>query len=85
MNAGIDMYKTRIDEFWHGTEKDSVITGVMHPSDYNSLKKDKEYIFFLKTQRNLIRWYVDYPLRDATLHGTGLKESIEKELEQIDK
>jgi len=85
MNAGLNIYKTRFDEFWRGSENDSVITGVMHPTNYNSLKEDKEYMYFLKTQLNLMGWIVENPMRGSITHGTILKDLIEKELEQIDK
>ena len=81
LGAGKDLYKTRFDQFWHGTEKDSVLTGIMHPLDYDGLKNDPEYSYFLKTQMNMMYWRVEYPMREATLHGTILKNMIEKELE----
>ncbi len=82
LNAGLTMYKTRFDEFWGGTVKDSVITGVMHPINYEQLKEDKEYIYFLKTQLNLMLWRVENPIDDATTNGTILKNLIEEELKQ---
>jgi hypothetical protein len=84
MNAGLNIYKTRFDEFWRGTEKGTDISGVMHPTDYNSLKNDKEYIFFLKTQLNLMGWFIEKSLREGTINGIILKDLIENELEQIE-
>ncbi len=81
-NASSNIYNSRFDEFWKGTEKDSVITGVMHPVNYNSLKDDKEYLYFLKTQLNYIGWSVEKPLRDGKRNGIILKDLIEKELNQ---
>ncbi len=83
LDAGRDLYQTRFDQFWHGVEKDSVLTGVMHPLDYEGLKNDAEYIYFLKTQVNMMYWRVEYPMRDGTLHGAILKDMIEKELEKL--
>ena len=83
LDAGLDLYNTRFDQFWKGIEKDSALTGVMHPVDYEGLKNDPEYIYFLKTQVNMMYWRVEYPIRDGTLHGTLLKDLIEKELEQL--
>jgi hypothetical protein len=85
LDAGLNFYRTRFDQFWHGTEKDSVLTGVMHPVDYEGLKNDREYIYFLKTQMNMMYWRVEYPIRDGTLHGTILKNLIEEELEALTK
>lgn len=83
LDAGLNLYQTRFDQFWHGTEKDSVLTGAMHPVDYEGLKNDTKYIYFLKTQVNMMYWRVEYPMRDATLHGSILKDMIEKELEAL--
>lgn len=83
LEARQDLYKTRFDQFWHGIEKDSAFTGTMHPLDYEALKNDPEYSYFLKTQMNMIYWRVEYPMRDGTLHGTILKNMIEKELEAL--
>lgn len=83
LDAGLNLYQTRFDQFWHGTEKDSVLTGAMHPVDYEGLKNDPGYIYFLKTQVNMIYWRVEYPMRDGTLHGSILKDMIEKELEAL--
>ncbi len=83
LEAGKDLYKTRFDQFWHGTEKDSVFSGVMHPIDYEGLKNDPEYIYFLKTQMNMMYWRAEYPMREATVHGTRLMGLIEKELEAL--
>lgn len=85
MNAGLNSYKMRFDEFLRGTEKNDVISGVMNPIDYNSLKDDQEYIYFLKTQLNLMGWLVEKPIDRATIHGTILKNLIENELDQIGK
>ena len=85
LDAGLDLYNTRFDQFWKGIEKDSVLKGAMHPVDYEGLKNDPEYIYFLKTQVNMMYWRVEYPIRDGTLHGTLLKDLIEKELEQLAK
>jgi len=85
MNAALNIYITRFDEFWRGTENNSGISGVMNPTDYNSLKDDREYIYFLKTQLNLMGWLVIRQMREATLKGTILKDIIENELEQIGK
>jgi hypothetical protein len=81
-NASSNIYNSRFDEFWNGTEKDSVIIGVMHPLNYNSLKEDKEYLYFLKTQLNFLRWSVEKPMRDGKTNGIILKDLIKKELNQ---
>jgi len=83
LNAGFTLYKSRFDQYWHGADVDSVITGVMHPLDYESLKRDGEYKYFLKTQLNMMKWRVENPLRDGKLHGSILKGLIEKELEKL--
>lgn len=80
LDAGFTLYKTRFDQYWHGEDVDSVITGVMYPLDYEELKKDDEYKYFLKTQLNMMKFRVENPLRDGKLHGGILRGLIEKEL-----
>lgn len=85
MNAGLNIYNTRFEEFWKGTEKDSAIIGVMIPTDYQSLRDDKEYLYFLKTQLNLMGWLAERQMHNATTNGSILKDLIENELEQMSK
>jgi len=53
--------------------------------DYEGLKNDPEYSYFLKTQMNMIYWRAEYPMREATVHGTRLMGLIEKELDELTK
>jgi len=85
MNAGLNIYNTSFEEFWKGTEKDSAIIGVMIPTDYQSLRDDKEYLYFLKTQLNLMGWLAERQMHNATTNGSILKDLIENELEQMSK
>jgi hypothetical protein len=80
-----EVYKTRFDQFWGGTQIDAVIVGKMYPLNFSALKTDKEYTYFLQTQLNLMYWLIEKPLLEGKTRGTLLKESIEKELELLAK
>ena len=55
----------------------------MLPNNFEALKKDKEYLYFLKTQQNYFFWYVKRPLNKAKEKADNLLGSINKELTQF--
>jgi len=57
----------------------------MVPNDFEALKKDKEYHYFLKTQQNYFHWYMKRPLNGAKEKADNLLGSINDELTQFDK
>jgi hypothetical protein len=56
----------------------------MIPNDYDALKKDKEYLYFLRSQKNQLYWYVRSPLRDVKKRGDKLLEFLERELGRLE-
>ena len=57
----------------------------MVPNDFEALKKDKEYLYFLKTQKNYFHWYMKRPLNKAKEKADHLLGSINDELTPFDK
>ena len=57
----------------------------MYPNNWEALKKDKEYRYFLKTQQNYFYWYVKSPLIEAKEKADQLLVSINKELKHLKK
>jgi hypothetical protein len=55
------------------------------PNNWEALKKDKEYRYFLKTQQSYFFWYVKLPLDEAKEKADQLLGSISKELKKFDK
>ena len=57
----------------------------MQPNNFEELKKDKEYLYFMKTQKNYFHWYMKRPLNHAKEKADNLLGSLNKELKQFDK
>jgi len=57
----------------------------MLPNDYEALKKDNEYLYFLKSQKNYFFWYVKRSLKEAKEKADNLLASLSKELAKNDK
>ena len=55
----------------------------MRPHNFEALKKDKEFLYFLKTQQSYFFWYVKRPLNKAKEKADNLLGSINKELTQF--
>jgi hypothetical protein len=60
-NASEQLYADRFDEFWkvesdsiqtYKKRNDNILVPVMEPLDFEKLKKDSEYLYFLKSLRN---------------------------------
>lgn len=58
---------------------------VMRPIDYEVLKKDKEYLYWIITQKNYFYWYVKRPLNQAKERADNLLVSLNKELTELEK
>ncbi|MCA0154276.1 DUF6090 family protein [Winogradskyella vincentii] len=56
----------------------------MVPNDFEALKKDKEYLYYLKTQQNYLHWYMKRPLNGAKEKADNLLGSIADELTQFE-
>lgn len=84
-DASKDIYPTRFNALWNDSwnDPDKAVQGgrLMIPNDYEALKKDKEYLYFLRSQKNQLYWYVRNPLKQAKVHSESLLSSIEKELD----
>ncbi len=87
-DASKDIFPSRFNALWNNSwnDPDKELSGgrVMIPNDYEALKNDKEYLYFLRSQKNQLYWYVRSPLKDAKKRGDKLLESLEKELRKLE-
>lgn len=90
-NASINILNTRFDAFW-GSNYDkwdkkrlTDIKALAIPNDYEKLKHDQEYLYFLKTLKNYHNWYVDYEFYRIESSMKTLIEDIDKELQVLNK
>jgi len=90
--ASINIFNTRFDEFWRSNYEEFLesntydnidysptrIIPEMIPNDYESLKNDKEYIYYLKSLKNRFYWHIE-------IEGISMHNQIAKTLELIEK
>ncbi|MEN2284526.1 DUF6090 family protein, partial [Algoriphagus sp. SE2] len=75
--ASENIFRTRFNSLWDGiTVKDVP----MIPNDYESLKNDVQYLYFLKSLRNQFQLYIGQPTNYAILKAEKLLTKIENEL-----
>lgn len=83
LNSAVDLYKSRFTDFWNGDPQNPKVEGEMHPINYEALKNDEEYLYFLKTQMNLMGWLIEKSLSNSKKEGELLTDMITKELIEI--
>ncbi len=95
-HAQRNIYNTRFDAAYnmginespkkdfHYQGKVSDLKLQMIPNDFEALKKDKEFLYFLRSQKNQLYWYVEQTLRNEKHLAEQLLKSIDKELKSYD-
>ena len=88
---------TRFDELWKGNHEEWMeendygdinystdgLKGEMTPIDYEKLKDDQEYLYFLKSLKNRRFWNVEIELMSVKKAIISILKKIEVELEKI--
>ena len=82
-NAKRNVYNTRFMDAWGGDYKDPNIVGKMKPLNYEQLKQDDEFKYFLRTQYNDIGWLVFKPAKNTQIECKKLLRLVEKELSSV--
>ncbi len=77
-DASKNIFSTRFNELWN-TKK-----GAMVPHDYEALKKDNEYLYFLRSLKHQLWFYIREPLQNAKKRADTLLESLEKEYRKLE-
>ena len=67
----------RFEAGWNYPNSDNTFSGTMVPLNFESLKKDQEYLYFIRTQRNRTRSYIDF-------FYTNLRKSVESMIQDLD-
>lgn len=76
LDASDNIYNTRFDEFWK--------KGEMVPLDFEKLKNDHEYLYFIKTLRNKHRIWMAQNLNNMHTSLSTLLDEIELEIEILE-
>ncbi|MEL4454823.1 DUF6090 family protein [Lutimonas vermicola] len=84
-NASENIFNTRFRDFWNGDYRDLTFQGEMIPLDYERLKTDQEYLYFIRTQKHHIGWLIEKPIESSKSKVLALSEDLEKEIERLGK
>jgi hypothetical protein len=83
-NASQSLFNSRFDQYWKGDLNDPNLTLEMAPNNYEFLKKDEEYLYFLKSLRNQHYWYMKRPFDTMKSSIIECLSLIEEELNMLD-
>ena len=81
-HAMLNIFNKHFDMAW-GNAKNSPSATIMDPLDFENLKTDKEFIYFLKTLPNLHYYKLTVPLQETQSLLERLLFLIDKELEKL--
>ncbi|MCA6075017.1 DUF6090 family protein [Fulvivirga sedimenti] len=85
-DASKNIFNTRFNNFWGGNYKDLTYSqGEMIPLDFESLKTDQEYLYFLRNQKNLLGWLIYKPIEETKLKMNGLLNDLSTEIDRLEK
>ncbi|NEV94637.1 hypothetical protein G3567_10825 [Psychroflexus sp. YR1-1] len=87
-DANIPIFSTRFNALWNGnyekyrvTENFDDLQLEMIPNNFNELKKDKQFMYFLRSLKNQFYWEVEVSQNDINKRINHLIKSIDTELE----
>ena len=78
-----NLFKSRFKEFWKGDYKDPNVIGTMEPLNYEQLKTDNEFLYYLRTQKNFIGWLINKPVENTGIECKKLLDLINEELKRL--
>jgi hypothetical protein len=83
-DAKSNLFNSRFRDSWNGNYKDREVIGTMKPLNYEALKQDNEFKYYLRTQLNDMGWLVNKPSENTQIECKKLLTLIETELSTID-
>lgn len=75
---------SRFESGWNFTGK-YTFEGNMVPLDFESLKKDREYLYFIKTQRNRTGSYIGFFYENLRKSVEDMIQDLEREIERLER
>ena len=83
--ASEELFPSRFVDFWQGDYTDPNFDGgTMTPLNFDILKEDQDYLYFLRTQKNHLGWLIKRPILDTKSKIVSLIEDIEKEIDLLE-
>lgn len=87
-DASANLYDSRFDEFWKAKDtvqirnnrSETILIPEMNPIDFEKLKKDKEYLYFLKSLKNQHRYLIEDNIEERFASLKQLLAKIDEEL-----
>jgi hypothetical protein len=84
-HASETLFPTRFEDFWQGDYMNvDYAIGSMTPLNFDHLKEDQEYLYFLKTQKNQLGWLIKRPIMDTSAKIIALREAIKEEIKRLE-
>ena len=83
-DAKRNIFNSRFRDSWNGDYKDRDVIGTMKPLNYEALKQDNEFKYYLGTQLNDMGWLVYKPAENTQIECKKLLKLIEQELSTIE-
>ena len=84
-HASEELFSSRFMDFWQGDYMDPTYRdGIMVPLDFERLKGDRDYLYFLRTQKNHMGWLIKRPIHDTRVKILALQEDIRKEIDNLE-
>jgi hypothetical protein len=74
----------RFEEAYNYPNSDNTFSGSMIPLEFESLKTDQEYLFFIKTQRNRTRSYIDFFYENLKKSVSSMIQDLDQEIKRLD-
>lgn len=82
--ASETIFPSRFRDFWHGDYLDAAFSkGAMTPLNFEQLKTDQTYLYYLRTQKNHLGWMIKRPIQDTRAKIIALRQEIRKEIESL--
>lgn len=82
--ASRNIFSKHFDQMWASRMiEGSWVQGEMIPNDYEALKKDREFSYFLKTLRNQNYWLSFRPLETAEQRFNEISPKLDSEIEKL--
>ncbi len=86
-DASSNIFNTRFNALWQGNYKKWEMTGniedlelEMIPNDYNELKKDKAFLYFLRSLKNHFYWKIEVSQKSINKQASDIIKNIDVEL-----
>ncbi|MDP2040190.1 MAG: hypothetical protein Q8S14_05600 [Algoriphagus sp.] len=76
---------SRFESGFNFLGKDNTFEGSMVPLDFESLKRDQEYLYFIKTQQNRARSYIGYFYDNLRKSVESMIQDLEVEIKRLDR